>query len=314
MDAVIAYVNGCEKVWRTEYNKYCFFIPSKYNWFYDWGTLRYVLRGISRYMPFIKNVFLIVSNIEQVPDYVDQTKVKIVLHKDFIPEQFLPTFQANTIELCMHKIPGLDEEFIYFNDDMIPMSPIKYNDLMYEGKPCMSFVENYAKYGMPSYYFIKNSFKSACDYVYIKKTYDKTIIEDPVIYNGPGYSHIHCPCVFLKSKNNDVYNTLDEMYDISYHITTERSGKNLSQYLYSDVLYLENNYVKSNLTLTYLKTNDIDEKTCVDMISSINTSYLCINDFGPINGLTNKESSDILKKVLNKKFSKRCKYEYDCNK
>ena len=56
MDAVIAYVNGCEKVWRTNYNKYGTDIL-KYMKFYDWGTLKYVLRGISTYMPYIKNVF-----------------------------------------------------------------------------------------------------------------------------------------------------------------------------------------------------------------------------------------------------------------
>ena len=55
-----------------------------------------MLRGISTYMPYIKNVFLLVSNIEQVPDYVDQSKVKIVLHKDFIPEEFIPTFNSCT--------------------------------------------------------------------------------------------------------------------------------------------------------------------------------------------------------------------------
>ena len=46
MDAVIAYVNGCEKVWRTNYNKYGSDILQYMN-FYDWGTLKYVLRGIS---------------------------------------------------------------------------------------------------------------------------------------------------------------------------------------------------------------------------------------------------------------------------
>ena len=307
MDAVIAYVNGCEKVWRTEYNKYCSFNPAYYFWFYDWGTLKYVLRGISIYMPYIKNVFLIVSNIEQVPDYVDQSKVKIVLHKDFISEEYLPTFQPNTIELYMHRIPGLDEEFVYFNDDMIPMNPIAYSDLVYMGKPCMSFMENYSEKSNMAYNIIRNSFIRACKYVYDKNSYSKDIIDNPISYNGPGVSHMHSPCVFLRSKNEDIFNHL--YYSIKNTISIERNNNNVSQNLYSDVLYLENNYIGSRLTLTYLKTTDIKEN--ID-ITSINTNYLCLNDFGPIDGFTYKESADLIKGVLENKFYKKCKYEPDC--
>ena len=142
MDAVISYVNGCEKVWRTEFNKYSTFMSYKFMLYYDWGTLKYLLRGISTYMPYIKNVFLVVSNIEQVPDYVNQENVKIVLYKDFIPGEYLPTFNPCIVELFMHRIEGLDEQFIYFNQNTVPISSIAFNDLIYNGTPCMSFESN----------------------------------------------------------------------------------------------------------------------------------------------------------------------------
>lgn len=307
MDAVIAYVNGCEKVWRTNYNKYGTDIL-QYMKFYDWGTLKYVLRGISTYMPYIKNVFLLVSNIEQVPDYVDQSKVKIVLHKDFIPEEYLPTFNACTIELFMHRIPELDEYFIYFNDDVLPINPVAYNDLIYNGKLCMSFMENYSLPSQTSYHIIKQSFRAACLYTGNKNTYSSQIIQEPFDYDGPGVCPIHGPTVFMKHKNEDICEFLYDYFE--HHISKEKRANNVSQHVYSDVLYLENDYIGSRLSLKYLSSDNLkNENDCKYEILSANTNYLCINDFGPICGLTYKESANMVQNILSIRFPKISKYE-----
>ena len=86
----------------------------------DWGLLPYLLRGIERYMPFVGRVFLVVSGESQVPDWADTDRLHIVYHRDIIPERFLPTFNSTTIELFLHRIAGLGEEFVYFNDDLFP--------------------------------------------------------------------------------------------------------------------------------------------------------------------------------------------------
>jgi len=49
----------------------------------------------------------------------------IVNHKDFIPEEYLPIFNSNAIELNMHKIKELSENFVYFNDDMFVLKEMK---------------------------------------------------------------------------------------------------------------------------------------------------------------------------------------------
>ena len=41
----------------------------------------------------------------------------LVNHKDYIPEQFLPTYNSVVIERYLHRIPDLAEHFVYFNDD-----------------------------------------------------------------------------------------------------------------------------------------------------------------------------------------------------
>ena len=45
-------------------------------------------------------------------------KLHVVRHDEFIPQEYLPTFSSHTIEMNIHRIPGLAEHFVYFNDDM----------------------------------------------------------------------------------------------------------------------------------------------------------------------------------------------------
>ena len=45
MDIVITYVNGLDPVWQQDYERYTN-IPILEKRFRDWGTLRYLFRGI----------------------------------------------------------------------------------------------------------------------------------------------------------------------------------------------------------------------------------------------------------------------------
>ena len=60
-------------------------------------------------------------------------------HSDFIPRQYLPTFNSITIEHYIHKIPGLSERYIYFNDDVMVNHPMRKRDFFKKGKPVVNF-------------------------------------------------------------------------------------------------------------------------------------------------------------------------------
>lgn len=147
MDIVITYVDGNDPVWKRDYEKYTN-VPVMQKRFRDWGTLKYLLRGIEVNMPFIRNVYLVVSHPSQVPEWVDTANLKIVLHKDIIPEEFLPTFNCNPIEMHLHRIEGLDEEFIYFNDDMFPVGKCRAEDFFLDGKPVLGYYTHLFANGM----------------------------------------------------------------------------------------------------------------------------------------------------------------------
>ena len=109
IDFVFPYVDCSDKIWEKTYieERRKKNLPTKIESmrYRNWDNLQYLFRGIAKFMPWIRNVYMIVSNIEQVPSWVDTEEVKIVLHKDFIPKEFLPTFNSTCIEMFLKDIP-----------------------------------------------------------------------------------------------------------------------------------------------------------------------------------------------------------------
>ena len=138
MDVVVTYVNGQDPVWREEYaSRVGKEINPKH--FRDWGTLRYLLRGIEMHLPFVRNVYLVVSGETQVPEWADTDNLRIVFHRDIIPGSFLPVFNSTAIEMFLHRITGLDEEFLYLNDDCFPVRDCRPDYFFRDGKAAASF-------------------------------------------------------------------------------------------------------------------------------------------------------------------------------
>lgn len=89
----------------------------------DNDELKYSLRSIAMYAPWIRRIFIVTDN--QIPKWLNVTndKIKIIDHKEIIPPEGLPCFNSTVIEHCMYKIPGLSDHFIYSNDDMFLNRP-----------------------------------------------------------------------------------------------------------------------------------------------------------------------------------------------
>lgn len=99
--------------------------------FADNGELRFSLRSVEKYIPWINNIFIITDG--QIPEWLDlnNPKIKIVNHSDIIPSKYLPLFNSSAIEYYLDKIPDLSENFIYMNDDIFfnkPMSVENFFD------------------------------------------------------------------------------------------------------------------------------------------------------------------------------------------
>lgn len=84
----------------------------------DRDELRYSLRSLALYAPFVRNIH-IVTNGHRPSWLVEDERIRIVPHTEIFPDHSaLPTFNSHAIEACLHRIPGLSENFLYFNDDV----------------------------------------------------------------------------------------------------------------------------------------------------------------------------------------------------
>lgn len=102
----------------------------------DWGLLKYWFRGVEKYAPWVRHVFFVTD--QQCPPWLNTShpKLRLVDHQDFIPAAYLPTFNSNSLDLHLHRIKGLSEQFVYFNDDVFLLQPTVQEDFFRSGLPC----------------------------------------------------------------------------------------------------------------------------------------------------------------------------------
>src|SRR5690625_2850108 len=101
IDFVITWVDGNDKVWKREKDKYR---PNKTEddrniRYRNWDNLKYWFRGVERFAPWINKIHFVTWG--HVPTWlnISHPKIKIVKHSDFIPKEYLPTFNSRVIEL-----------------------------------------------------------------------------------------------------------------------------------------------------------------------------------------------------------------------
>lgn len=81
--------------------------------------LKYALRGAAAHCPWLNRIFLVLSDEQTPPAWLDAAhpKIRIVRHSEFVPAAFLPTWNSVVPEFFLARIPGLSERFLYANDD-----------------------------------------------------------------------------------------------------------------------------------------------------------------------------------------------------
>lgn len=146
IDFVIPWVDGGDPAWQKEKNRALHGeagadLDAGENRYRDWDNLRYWFRAVEKFAPWVHQVFFVTCG--QRPDWLNPgaPKLRLVDHRDYIPEQYLPTFNANPIELNLHRIKGLSAQFVYFNDDVFLTAPVAPTDFFRGGLPCDCLLE-----------------------------------------------------------------------------------------------------------------------------------------------------------------------------
>ena len=138
IDFVIPWVDGNDPEWRKRKNEYLGTAEDddREERYRDWGLLPYWFRGVEKYAPWVRKIFFVCD--QEPPKWLntEHPKLKIVRHEDYLPEEYRPAFSSSPIELNLHRIDGLGERFVYFNDDTFLIREVKEDFFFKNGIPC----------------------------------------------------------------------------------------------------------------------------------------------------------------------------------
>lgn len=138
IDFVVPWVDGNDPDWLLQKAQYS---PNDagnnlINRYRDWGLMKYWFRAIEAFTPWVRTVHFITWG--HVPEFlnVDNPKLHIVHHEEYMPKEALPTFSSHALELNIHRIEGLSEKFVYLNDDTFIIRPMAEEDFFKDELPC----------------------------------------------------------------------------------------------------------------------------------------------------------------------------------
>lgn len=295
IDLIITYVNSSDNSWRRDFIKTTKTHNPSAVRYRSWGTLKYLFRGIEKYMPFVRNVVLIVAKETQVPAWVNKETTRIVYHEDFIPKKYLPTFNSCTIESFFWNIPNLSDRVIYFNDDMFPIKLLKESDFFTGDLPNIRFTE-------PESYNPNNIFRAQC-----RSGMDMIMsaLNLPKYETGKIIRPYHISSAFTRNSFDKVKELCEPQ--ICNTITNLRMHKNVNQYIYLYYNYFTNNYVEKTVDYKYFELSAKNIDTIVKEISCGQHHMVCLNDATESNDYTNVSYK--LTTALKIKFPNKSKYE-----
>ena len=325
IDFVMIWVDGGDIEWRKEKNKYAGLPDDEINGeirFRDWDNLKYWFRGIEKFAPWVNNVYFVTCGHYPKWLNLDCPKLKFVKHEDYIPKEYLPTFSSHTIELNLHRIKGLSEKFVYFNDDMFLIAPATIDDFYVNELPKRKVDESV----LPgtdktmSHIYMENSFiinKYFKKSTVIKSTFTKYFspknglkanikkmcllpFDRFTAFNDP-----HMPSPFLKSTMEELWEKETELLDkVSKDKFRQIDGVN--QYLFKMWDICKGNYIPASYK--ECKYEVLKNDTYMNVAEEIRKQkykQMCLNDIDGNNDfeMIKKEINDAFESILPEKSS-----------
>ncbi|SEO79349.1 Stealth protein CR3, conserved region 3 [Salinihabitans flavidus] len=103
-------------------------------------VLKYSLRSIETFLPQVRRVYLLTCR-PQVPHWLNPEApgLRLVHHDEVMAPEILPTFNSFAIISHLHLLPGLSDEFVYFEDDMLLLRSGLMASLMRGERPLSLF-------------------------------------------------------------------------------------------------------------------------------------------------------------------------------
>ncbi len=242
----------------------------------DNDELRYSLRSVEKYAPWIHRVFIVTDN--QIPVWLNTSnpKVKVINHEEIMPEICSPCFNSTLIEQFLYKIPGLSEHFLYANDDMFLNKPITFNTF-------------FAADGYPIIRLYRKPFRKLCwlwreqirkkplnNYRLEIKNADKLVEKKyGVYYNGLPHHNIDA---YLRSDCQRVVEEIFKTEMKAMRTCHMRSKENIQRVIFSYVALAENHGHLRYVSKRSSQHLAIHREKDYERLRRYNPLFFCMND------------------------------------
>ena len=217
-------------------------------------------------MPWVNNVHLILSSPSQVPLWLNVgcDKLEVHFHKEFIPINLLPTFNSNCIEMYLHRIRTLADNYVLFNDDQFVLNSLTEDFFMSDDKYVYQLEENALRFNLDSSVFrttLDNNLMFEINYCADHKLPIKK------------FRHNHLPEIHSKKNEEEIFKGKEQFFLMSFIESRFRNKKNLTNWMFSDIIKLKNNCINKKIysNSKYIKLND-------DFEQLRGCDLVCIND------------------------------------
>lgn len=247
MDFVIMWVDGSDPIWQKDFYHYSNLSggDKRELCFRDWGFLKFWFRGVEKFTPWVNKIHFVTYG--HYPEWLNTSapKLNIVNHKDFIPQKYLPTFNANAIEINIHRIKELAEEFVLFNDDFFIIDELPHDYFFINSLPRDMAVMNTLSGGGISHFILndieilnnhfnkydilKNKFSS-----FFSLKYGFSLLRTLLLLPWPrftGFKDQHLPQPYLKSIYEDIWENDSDILTRTSECKF-RDYTNVNQYLF----------------------------------------------------------------------------------
>jgi len=322
IDFVITWVDSTDENWLKEKNKYrpeenTDVREARYR---NWDTLKYWFRGVETYAPWVNKIYFVTYG--HVPNWLNlnNPKLEIVKHSEYMDSKYLPTFNSIPIELSMHKIKGLSENFVYFNDDMFLIRDTKPADFFKNDLPCDSAILNLIipnqldgfdntlfnntkvinKHFRMKDVLRKNLFK------WINFKYGKKNIRSLLLstwWNFPGIKPTHLPVSYKKSIFKKVWTLENNLLDKVSCQKFRNNYTTVNHFVMQNYQLVTGNFEPRNPN--FGKYFTVDNSQIYDIIKKQKYKCICINDESNIKNVkkTKKLLNDAFETILPNKSS-----------
>lgn len=147
IDAVIMWVDGADPIHAEKLNNYLASVGStrpaaaSKTRFHNAGEIDYCVTSLLKFAPWLQTIYIVTDNqrpalMDKIKGSIFEHKVKVIDHSVIFAghEDCLPSFNSMAISSLLWRIPGLAEQFIYFNDDFVIVRPVTPGDFFKNGK------------------------------------------------------------------------------------------------------------------------------------------------------------------------------------